>query len=95
MWLVAKRLAKLKGWQPLRALERVNNAVQVGKDKKTRQQQAQSAYRAKRKLNSNKTYVLMDDVWTTGASMQAATRELRKAGAKKIVKVVIAMSEND
>lgn len=69
--------------------------MQVGKDKDIRLAQAQTAYRAKKQLDDTKTYVLIDDVWTTGASMQAAGEELKKAGAKKIIKMVISVSEND
>ena len=95
MWLVAKILARGGRWQCQRLLERTNNAVQVGKDKDIRLAQAQTAYRAKKRLDDTKTYVLIDDVWTTGASMQAAGEELKKAGAKKIIKMVISVSEND
>ena len=95
MWLMGKHLAKLGGWRCEQVLERANNAVQVGQDKETREQQARTAYRAVRRLDGRKTYVLIDDVWTTGASMRAATKELQKAGAKKVVKLVIAVSEND
>ena len=95
MWLMGKHLAKLGGWRCEQVLERANNAVQVGQDKETREQQARTAYRAVLRLDGRKTYVLIDDVWTTGASMRAATKELQKAGAKKVVKLVIAVSEND
>lgn len=37
-------------------------------------------------------YLLLDDVWTTGASMQAAAKQLRAAGAKRILGAVVCKS---
>ncbi|MBR3177743.1 ComF family protein [Candidatus Saccharibacteria bacterium] len=37
-------------------------------------------------------YLLLDDVWTTGASMQAAAKQLRAAGAKQILGAVVCKS---
>lgn len=93
-WRMGRELARMGGWQIQKTLERANNTVQVGQDKRTREQQAQTAYRAKERLSAEKIYVLVDDVWTTGASMRAAKAELEKAGAKKIRMAVVAMSEN-
>ena len=95
MWLLGRKLARLGGWRVERVLERRNDTVQVGQDKETRVRQAEEAYRAVKRLDRDKLYVLLDDVWTTGASMRAAAEELRKAGAQKIKIAVVAISEND
>lgn len=93
---IAKRLARLRGknYQVARILERMNNTVQVGADRETRLSQAESAYALTNnaKIDSENTYLLFDDVWTTGASMKAATKKLQQAGASKIVIVVLAQS---
>ena len=98
-YLVAKNLAKLRGknYQVKPLLLRNQNTVQVGTDQKTRLKQAESAYKVNPKIKINKTttYLLLDDVWTTGASLKAGTKKLRKAGAKKIELAILALSRID
>ena len=97
--LLAKNLVKIRGknYQVERILIRQENTVQVGSDAKTRLKQAKKAYMINKKLNidRNKTYVLLDDVWTTGASMKAALKKLREAGALKIIILVLAVNRLD
>lgn len=92
---VARRLAKINRKlkvSPL--LVREKNTVQVGSDKKTRLLQASQAFKVKdnSKIDSNATYLLLDDVWTTGASMLAAVKKLRAAGAKHIIIAELSVS---
>jgi ComF family protein len=93
--LLAKKIARLGGFKVLRLLIRNKNTVQVGADKKTRLKQAEQAYEVdmRARLDPKATYVLFDDVWTTGASMRAAYQLLRTAGAKKIIIALLAVSE--
>ena len=74
-----------------RALIRVNNSVQVGADMETRRKQAAEAYKAVN-VGSDKRYLLVDDVWTTGSSMLAACEAMRAAGSKNLAIAVIARS---
>ena len=74
-----------------RALMRNKNTVQVGASREERASQAKEAYRAL-KIDSRKNYLLLDDVWTTGSSMMAATQKLREMGVNKIGIAVIARS---
>lgn len=87
--ILARKLAKMRGWKCERVLERAVDTVQVGAKAKERQEQAKRAYEVSREVDSKKYYLLLDDVWTTGASMKAAERVMRKAGAKKVMGAVI------
>ena len=96
-YLIAKKLAHLRHYKIQRILIRNQNTVQVGSDRKTRLTQAKSAYiiNPKIKIDPSTTYILFDDVWTTGASIKAATKKLRQAGAKKIIIALLAVSRLD
>ena len=90
--LIAKKLARLRGWKVEPIITRVKDTVQVGADKDIRRVQASSAYAVAGPVNKDATYLLLDDVWTTGASMKAALKKLQRAGAFKIVGSVLAVS---
>ena len=96
-YLIAKQLAHLRHYKVEKLLIRSQNTVQVGADRQTRLAQAHTAYtiNPKSKINPNATYILFDDVWTTGASMKAAVKKLRQAGAKKIIVALLAISTLD
>ncbi len=92
--LIAKHLAKIHHFKVKKLLLREKNTVQVGADRKTRLAQAKTAYSIsqKIKINPNTTYILLDDVWTTGASMKAAVKKLQQAGVSKIIIALLATS---
>lgn len=92
LWL-AKHLARKRGWKCERVLARAAGTVQVGAKMKEREQQARKAYRVTGELCATKHYILLDDVWTTGATMEAAGRVMRVAGAQKLSAVVLAVSK--
>lgn len=87
---LAKKLAKRRGWRCERVLGRTTDTVQVGTKAADRKAQAEKTYELRRKVDTKKVYLLVDDVWTTGATMMAAEKVLRKAGAEKIAGVVLA-----
>lgn len=85
-FLIAKHLAKLRSNCTVeRLLIRHQNTVQVGANAATRRSQATSAYmlNPNLKIDHTATYLLLDDVWTTGASMLAAAKITQKAGIKQ------------
>ena len=92
--LLAKKLGKLRGLPVEKLLERNKNTVQVGSDRSARLTQADSAYKInpKIKIDKNATYLSLDDVWTTGASVTSAVNKLKQKGAKKIVIALLAFS---
>lgn len=95
--IVARELARRRGWKCEQILERRANTVQVGASASERLRQAERAYgvRPGVKLRPEVTYILYDDVWTTGASMLAAGELLREAGAEKVMAAVAAVSRKN
>ena len=75
-----------------RLLGRACNTVQVGAKAGERQEMAQKAYKLVQEAKKDENYLLLDDVWTTGASMLAAEKLLKQAGANEVRAVVIAIS---
>lgn len=100
---ICKDFADLTGFWMSSALTRANSTVQVGSDAKTRLKQAKGAYKINPKvtLDLKSHFLLVDDVWTTGASMRAARdvleAELLRLGAKKAeIKIsAICLAKND
>ena len=92
---LAKHLGKIRNYKVEKALIRNKNTVQVGSDRKTRLIQAKNAYILNPKITIKKdtTYILLDDVWTTGASLMAGKKLLETAGAKNIKITVLAYSK--
>ena len=86
--LISKHLAKIRHYKVRKILVRGQNTVQVG---------AAKAYSINStiKIDPDTTYILFDDVWTTGASMKAAVKKLRQAGAKKITVAILAVGSID
>ena len=89
---VAKKLAKKRGWKVEKVVLRAKNTVQVGANEKQRALQAREAYKIEQELDSEKVYVIFDDVWTTGASMKEVGKLMKENGAKKVVAVVLAVN---
>ena len=72
-------------------LERVKETqTQVSLEKRRREENMQGAFKATRLVNSSHTYFVVDDVITTGATLQAAIDALKDAGAKHIIPLALA-----
>ncbi len=97
--LIAKHLTKLEGPRCTIAqlLIRAKNTTQVGTDRSTRITQATSAYALAPHtiIEPINTYILLDDVWTTGASMRACIKILQQAGVSKIILALLSLSRLD
>lgn len=93
-WSLAKALAKKRGWKCQKMLIRATDTVQVGTKAAERQLQAKKAYMVAKELDSGINYLLLDDIWTTGASMLAAAEVLQRAGAWRVMGVVIAVGRD-
>lgn len=101
MDLLAKYIERNSGGlvKRVRLLERAKDTVQVGTSGKIRRVQAKEAVKLNPKFcNKNRQFaaeyrkanvVLIDDVWTTGASMIEAGKILRKAGINSLFALAI------
>lgn len=89
-WRLAREMARRKGWVCRRVLKRAKDTVQVGAKQAVRETQAREAYEVTERLEAGRVYLLVDDVWTTGASMRAAAEVMRMAGATRLMGVVLA-----
>lgn len=78
---MARQLSNLSGLETKNMLERMTNHVQHGASRAVRQQQAAEAFRLLASPEADTTYILVDDVFTTGATLKAAAKLLREGGA--------------
>ena len=90
--IVAKHLARTKGWKVERIVGRAKDSVQTGKGRRTRESQAREAFCLRGEVDVSKNYLVLDDIYTTGASVRTVAGLLRDAGARKVYLAVIARS---
>jgi len=63
---------------------------QISLAKGAREENMRGAFRATRNVDPAHTYILVDDVITTGATLQAAVNALKAAGAEHVVPIALA-----
>lgn len=88
--LLATSLARRRGLSKQNLLRRNTNYIQHKANKTQRTQQAESAFRCDKKLDPDIPYLIVDDIITTGATIKAATRVLKGAGANEVWVAAIA-----
>lgn len=90
---IAREFAKLQGLRFEKTLERVSKTHQRGFSAKQRWSNAKEAYRALTVKPA--VYLLIDDVMTSGATLDAASRCLLSAGASEVWVAVVARQTLD
>jgi ComF family protein len=91
--LLAASLARLGGGRVEEVLRReVDTPTQTAFDRKTRQANLKNAFALAPgvTLTPGEQYVLVDDVFTTGSTLNSCARVLRRAGALKLDVVTFA-----
>lgn len=89
--LLASKVAQQLGFEYCPALGRLGQARQVGANRQARSKQLEDSYYARRPDKiADLAVLLVDDVITTGATLRAATKILRRAGAKRVDALVFA-----
>ena len=86
--LIASHLAKKRGLRYRPALRRATNTVQRGATRQQRIAQAKVAFVAKQNVTDR--YLVVDDISTTGATLQYAAQALLDAGASEVWVAVVA-----
>lgn len=93
--LIARQIAKLKKYPFSRLLIRRTGLRQLGAKREIRKKQLKGAFRpVNQYLSLDRNILLIDDVLTTGATIEACTKELYKAGAARVDATVFARTPN-
>lgn len=91
--LIARHLAKHRHMPVHALIRRHGQTRQLGASRKQRHQQLAGVFYCSQKLDPNTNYVLVDDVVTTGATIEHAAQALRAAGATKVYAAVFAQKQ--
>lgn len=92
--LIARELARLLNLPHVHALARIGQQRQVGAAGATRREQMKDAFRViSPSTVSDSSILLVDDVLTTGSTVESAALEIKKCGAKTVSAVCYAQAK--
>lgn len=94
---IAKAFASLRSFETAPLFIRVRGGAQKALTASERFEHARETYRLKPKHSplTGRTVILIDDIFTTGATMLAATELLHSAGAGRVICLTVAKTRND
>lgn len=91
--LLARAIAHLSRSTYAPCLRRLGQAAQVGANREQRNKQLREAFRVTNANSIQGTHILLiDDVLTTGATLEAAAKILKAAGASRVSALVFAQA---
>lgn len=91
MLKIAKILAKKRGWRVGGLLSRNSNVTQhFAKTAAERRHQAKDFFKIRQLPEPEAPYLLLDDIFTTGSTIEAAADCLRRAGVNDVAVAIIA-----
>ena len=83
--MLAKNLSDMLDVQKIQIVQKIEKTSQRGADFKTRQIQAKKSYKfIGERLSQDKIYVILDDIRTTGATLNSIAEILQKNGARRV-----------
>ena len=91
--VIAQEMARLKGIELIKGglAKKRNTPPQTSLDRTHREENVKEVFRVKREREiQGKVVMLVDDVYTTGATMEACSLELKLAGAKEVRAITVA-----
>ena len=92
---LAESSAGFRGWRIRPMLIKRKSTSQASANRETRKKQIQGAYQvSNRKMVKGASILLIDDVVTTGATIEACTKQLYYAGAKSVEVLAFARTPN-
>ncbi|KKR77953.1 MAG: Phosphoribosyltransferase [Candidatus Curtissbacteria bacterium GW2011_GWA1_40_9] len=86
--ILAKRFGV--GWEDL-LVRGVETKTQVGLTRSERRVNVRGAFEVSRSVVNGRDYMLVDDVFTTGATMAEACKMLKRAGAREVWGMAVAL----
>jgi len=91
---IAQEMSRLSGKQYVETLVRTDQARQVGSSRKDRLTQLNGVFRIKNTdIFKGVDIILVDDIMTTGATIESATSTLKFAGAKSVSAIVFSRAK--
>jgi ComF family protein len=90
--LIAKEFAQIRGYKTLELLSRTDSAKQVGRTRQERLSQLKGVFAIEEKPKPKQTVLLIDDVTTTGATINEAAKTLKKSGIKNVEALIFAQT---
>ena len=92
--LIAKEISRQTNLPYLDCISRQGVAHQVGSSRQVRKKQLESAFRIKSNIHiRGRDILIIDDVLTTGATLESAAKTLKKHGARRVSAAIFAQTD--